>query len=84
LQISGKKAAVHDAIRDVVQQTSQARKFVTAFHENKVDACLQVADYVGWAIQRKMEMADDSWFRLVEHNIETVFEPFKFGSKTLY
>jgi len=84
LQISGKKAAVHEAIRDVILQTSQAKSFVTAFHQNRVDPCLQIADYVGWAIQRKMESGDDTWFSIIERNVESMFEPYKYGTKILY
>jgi hypothetical protein len=83
LQIKRKKHAVATAVGDVVRQVSPTRKFVTAFFRNDTDPCLQIADYAAWAIQRKLERGDDSYYKLVEHNVKSVFEPWAIG-KTIY
>ena len=43
------------AVRDVVEQLVEARSYRTAFWPAQADPCLQAADYVTWAIQRKHE-----------------------------
>lgn len=84
LQIKRKKKAVHEAVKDVVDQVSPTRKFVTSFFQASADPCLQVADYVTWAIQRKFERGDLSAYEKVEHLVRTEFEPFARGTTTYY
>lgn len=55
LQIQRKKNALHTAIWDVVHQVSPTAIFHTAFFPAISDPCLQAADYLTWAIQRKYE-----------------------------
>jgi hypothetical protein len=57
-QIRAKKQQIHWAVTDVVKQVSPTAIFHTAFLSAASDPCLQVADYVTWAIQRKYEAND--------------------------
>lgn len=80
LQIKKKKALVHSAVRSVVNQVSPTVVFHTAFSPTMSDPCLQVADYITWAIQRKYEMGDDRSYDLVSHLVSTEFEPWINGT----
>jgi hypothetical protein len=55
-----------------------------AFSPATTDPCLQVADYLTWAIQRKYESGDTRSYGLVRHLIKSEFEPFKLGRKLYY
>jgi hypothetical protein len=76
LQINKKKQLVHAAIADVVSQVSPTVAFHTAFSPSMSDPCLQVADYMTWAVQRKYESGDTRSYNLVQHLILTEFEPY--------
>lgn len=76
LQINRKKKLVHAAVGDVVAQVSPTVVFHTAFSPTMSDPCLQVADYLAWAVQRKYESGDDRSYELVKHLISSEFEPF--------
>lgn len=84
LQIKRKKQAIDEAVRDVVQQVSPTAVFHTAFWPAISDPCLQVADYVTWAIQRKHETADVRSYQTIRQMIHSEFEPFLRGPKTYY
>jgi hypothetical protein len=84
LQIRRKKQAIHEAVRDVVQQVSPTAVFHTAFWPAISDPCLQVADYVTWAIQRKYEMNDMRSYSTIRHMVHSEFQPFLGGPKTYY
>ena len=80
LQINRKKKLVHAAVEDVVAQVSPTVVFHTAFAPTMSDPCLQVADYLAWAVQRKYELGDERSYDLVKHLIASEFEPFAVGS----
>lgn len=84
LQIKRKKEAIHLAVQDVVNQVSPTAVYHTAFWSTTSDPCLQVADYVTWAVQRKYEMDDTRSHDLIKHLIKTEFEPFRVGSTVYY
>lgn len=84
LQINNKKQAVSQAVADVVDQVAPTAVFHSAFFSAVSDPCLQVADYVTWAIQRKWELGDDRSYDLIRHQIATTFEPYKWGPKVYY
>ncbi len=76
LQINRKRKLVHAAVSDVVAQVSPTVVVHTAFAQTMSDPCLQVADYLAWAVQRKYETGDDRSYALVKHLIASEFEPF--------
>jgi Protein of unknown function (DUF3800) len=88
LQIKRKKkttkAAIHEAVTDVVNQVSPTVTFHCAFSPAQSDPCLQVADYMTWAIQRKFELGDDRSYELIKHQVSTAYDYFQYGYKTFY
>lgn len=84
LQINKKKAVLGHAVADVVRQVVRARSHRTAFWPAQADPCLQVADYVTWAIQRKYEKYDQRSYKLIRDKIASEFEPFGRGPTTYY
>lgn len=84
LQINRKKQAVKQAVEDVVRQASPTAVFHSAFFSAVSDPCLQVADYVTWAIQRQVERDDDRSYNLIRHLIRSEFQPFLRGENTYY
>lgn len=79
-----KKQAFSNAFTAVVQQTVSHADFHTAFWHDGADPCLQVADYCGWAIQRKWERHDDRSYALIEHKIASEFDAFKRSCDLFY
>lgn len=84
LQIKRKKQAVKQAVEDVVSQASPTAVFHSAFFSAVSDPCLQVADYVTWAIQRKVERGDERSYNLIKQLIRSEFQPFLTGQTTYY
>jgi len=79
LQINRKRKVVYDAVQDVVAQASPAVTFHTAFAPTMSDPCLQAADYLAWAVQRKYEAGDTGSYDLVRHLVRTEFQPYLRG-----
>lgn len=84
LQVNRRKSVLAGAVREVVEQVLQTSVWSTAFWPSQADPCLQVADYVTWAIQRKYERGDTRSYELIREKIATEFEPFLFGPTTYY
>lgn len=78
------KAAVHEAITEVVNQVSPTVTCHCAFSPAASDPCLQVADYLTWAIQRKYESDDTRSYDSIKHLVQSEFEPFKQSVKLYY
>lgn len=83
-KIKTTKAGIHEAVTEVVNQVSPTVVCQSAFTPAKTDPCLQIADYMTWAIQRKHEVGDLRSFELIEHQVASEFEPFKWGSESYY
>ncbi len=75
-KINSTKAAIHKAVSEVVNQVSPTVICHCAFTPAKADPCLQLADYMTWAVQRKYEVKDLRAYELIEHQIGSEFEPF--------
>lgn len=84
LQINKKKILVANAVRDVVLQVSPTATFRTGFVPAISDPCLQIADYMVWAVQRKYELGDPRSYKLIGNKIATEFQPFISGTKVHY
>ena len=78
------KAAIHKAVTEVVDQVSPTVTCHCAFSPAKTDPCLQVADYLTWAVQRKYERGDSRSYELVKHLIKSDYDYFRFGTKTFF
>lgn len=83
-KITTTKAAIHEAVTEVVNQVSPTVVCHCAFTPAKTDPCLQVADYMTWAIQRKYEMGDPGPYGVIEHQVGSEFQPFEMGNETYY
>lgn len=72
-----------NALNDVVQQVLPTSKWQTTFWSSSSDPCLQMADYIAWAVQRKYERSDNRHYALIAHHIRSEFDIFQ-DSKTHY
>ncbi|BEP13272.1 hypothetical protein acdb102_15830 [Acidothermaceae bacterium B102] len=78
-----RRRAIRLSIEDVINQTTLA-PWEVAFWPAESDPCLQVADYVTWAVQRKWETGDCRSYDLISHKISTEYDYFKSGSTYYY
>ena len=62
-----RRSALRSAIDDVVWQSAWTKvgRHRVAFWTAESDPCIQAADYVTWAIQRKWELGDTTWYRRI-------------------
>ena len=79
-----KRKAFHDAVNDVVLQVSPCASHRVAFWPFESHACLQVADYCTWAIQRKWERDDRRSFELISDKVESDWSAWRFGRTHYY
>ena len=77
-----KRQAFYDTVRSVVTRVSR-KAYKTACWDATSDACLQVADYCGWAIQRKWESSDPIPHGRIASKIRSEYDLFAKGT-TLY
>lgn len=77
-----KREAFYEVVRDVLKQIGRTT-YQTACWDASADACLQVADYCGWAIQRKWETGDRSAYDQIAPKIRSEFDLWSRGT-TLY
>lgn len=65
------------ALNDVAQQVLPGSRWQTTFWQSSSDPCLQVADYLAWAVQRKFERGDSRHHGLIAHHIRTEYDIFR-------
>lgn len=73
-----------DAVNDVVRQTIRRKQWRTAFWPAATDACLQLADYCTWAIQRKWERQDERSYALIKDRISYEYDLWSRGTIHYY
>lgn len=78
------KVAYSKALTDVMQQHLKADRWAIDFRQAMADACLQVADYCAWAIQRKWERGDSRSHKLIESKISYEYELWRHGTRHYY
>ena len=78
------KAGIHRAVTEVVNQVSPTVICHCAFSPAKTDPCLQIADYMTWAVQRRFELDDPRSWELIKDQAKLVYQPFIYGSKYFY
>lgn len=71
-----KRRVFHQAVREVVEQTTRGTACQTALWSCASDPCLWVADYCCWAIQRKWERRDSRSHDLIKDKIQSEYEAF--------
>lgn len=78
-----KRRAFYSGLQDVMLQVA-AVDWRTACWTAASDPCLQVADYCGWAIQRKWENNDSSAYERIAGKIQSEYDLFRFGRTNYY
>ena len=74
------------AVNDVAQQTLQLPRaqWKTTFTQSMADPCLQIADYVTWAVQRKWERGDARSYDLISAKLSTEYDLWRRGTTRYY
>lgn len=83
-QTKAKRKQIDLALREVCQQVVTCDGHNSACWPAAIDPCLQVADYCAWAIFRKWESNDDTYYRLIEDKIHSEWDMFHFSDEELY
>ena len=78
------RGAFMNSVNNVAQQIVPRDQWEVNFIESSQDPRLWAADYCAWAIQRKWEMGDDSYYRRVKNKIATEFDLWRVGTKHYY
>lgn len=78
------RGAFMNSVNNVAQQIIPRDRWEVSFIESSQDPCLWVADYCAWAIQRKWEMGEDTFYKTVEKKIATEFDLWRVGTKHYY
>lgn len=78
------RVAFENAVNDVMRQTRQSHNWKADFKPCQADACLQVADYCAWAIQRKWERDDLRSYGLISDRITYEYDLWAHGNKHFY
>jgi hypothetical protein len=84
IETKKKRLAFHRAIQDVVAQVAPVSAVNTAFWPAVGEPCLQVADYCAWAMQRKWERGDDTWYQMIKPKVRSEFDLWRAGRTTYY
>jgi len=75
-----------DAVQDVLAQTQRidAGSWRTTFCSCASDPCLQVADYCTWALQRKWERGDSTWYDRIKSKIRYEYDMWAGSNSHFY
>jgi uncharacterized protein DUF3800 len=83
LMTKKQRTSIREAIVDVVDQLTVCKRQV-AFWPVESDPCLQVADYMCWAVYRKYERNDCRSYELIQRKIRSEFNIYRGSSTTYY
>jgi len=75
-----RRQAFRAALNDVAQQVLPGSRWQTTFWQSSSDPCLQVADYLAWSVQRKVERNDARHHALIAHHIRSEYDIFKMSA----
>jgi hypothetical protein len=76
---------MRNALEDIVDQSAWwCSNYQAAFWPAESDPCLQIADYITWAAQRKYEQQDERSYNVIKDKVRTEFRPFDSGSTYYY
>lgn len=78
------RGAFVNSVNNVAQQIVPRDQWEVSFIETSHDPCLWAADYCAWAIQRKWEMEDDTYYTLIKNKIATEYDLWRVGTKHYY
>ena len=72
------------AVNEILQMIIEKQRCSTSFPRSIADPCLQIADYCAWAIQRKWERYDHTWYSYISSKIHTEYDLWASGSVHYY
>jgi hypothetical protein len=79
------RALFRSAIEDVLKQCIPFRvKRTLAFWRDESDFALQAIDYCTWAVTRKWERGDGSYYELIKEKVHTEFDLWHLGDHQYY
>jgi predicted nucleotidyltransferase len=84
LPINKRRKAVEKAIKKVLKEKLQNKKFRICHHNSCSHFMLQVTDYCSWAIFRKHERKDCDYYNKISKFIKSEFEIFSKGTTKHY
>lgn len=79
-----RREAFYSGVQNVMRQVGRRIRYKTACWEASSEGCLQVADYCGWAIQRKWELGDPEPHRRILSKIRSEYDLFARGRTLFY
>jgi hypothetical protein len=78
-----RRLAFYEIVQGVMRQVGRTT-YKTACWEATSDSCLQVADYCGWAIQRKWESSDPTPYSRIAGKVKSEYDLFAAGTRLYY
>jgi hypothetical protein len=78
-----KRLAFHAVVQDVMRQVSRVTYKTACWHASS-DACLQGADYCGWALQRRWEAGDSVAYNRIAPKVKSQYDLFAAGTNFYY
>jgi len=79
----GGRTKLREAVASVVAQTANGGEHRVSAWSCDSDPMLQVADYCCWAVYRKWEREDNSWYGAIASKLGSEYDWFR-GGRTLY
>ncbi len=74
LPVKRTKRAVEKAFKTYIAQNLGSRSYTIVHHSSAAHACLQVADYCTWAVQRKWQHGDERSYQLIRPFVRSELE----------
>lgn len=84
LGAKGGRTKLREAVAAVVEQTTNAGAHKVLAWSCDSDPMLQVADYCCWAVYRKWEIGQDSWYEHIAPRVKSEYDWFQYGSTYYY
>jgi len=78
------RAKLRSAVEAVVAQTSNGGTHRVSAWSCDSDPMLQVADYCCWAVFRKWESGQDSWYKHIQSKVKSEYDWFQHGRVHYY
>lgn len=80
INTKAKRQAYHDGLTEAIKHVAPKVPCGSAFWPASTDLCIQAVDYCGWAVMRKHESGDDSYYQRIKGSIGREYDLFGRGS----
>jgi len=85
IPVNKKRHAVEKGVQlALAQMLPEGMKYRILHHESRSHYGLQVADYCCWAVQRKHQMGEQTYFERIKSALRSEFEIFRNGTRFYY